>query len=100
MKIVPICLLFMLTVSTPAAVTPVGYLQFENGVLFAGNSTESSKRIGIGQATKLFVYPRLELSKQDGNKARSIRSMYLNANDTHKGIRKAQTEDDSWLNIK
>ena len=68
MKIVPICLLCMLsafaqlspaqsgtpsvpeanpgrpTVSTPATLTPVGYLQFENGALFAEDSTEFSKR--------------------------------------------------------
>jgi hypothetical protein len=47
------------TVSTPATLTPVGYLQFENGVLFAQDSTEFSKRIGIGQVTKLAVRPRL-----------------------------------------
>ena len=88
MKIVSICLLPMLsafaqlspaqsvtpsvleanpgrpTVSTPATLTPVGYLQFENGVLFAQNSTEFSKRTGISQVTKLSVLPRLELFLQ------------------------------------
>ena len=73
MKIVPICLLCMLsafaqlssaqsestavpeanpgrpTVSTPATLTPVGYLQFENGALFAEDSAEFSKRFGIEQ---------------------------------------------------
>jgi len=62
-------------VSTPATLTPVGYLQFKNGVLFAEHSSEFSKRIGIGQVTKLSVFPRLELSKQDRNKPRSIWSM-------------------------
>jgi len=52
------------TVSTPATLTPVGYLQFENGVVFAQQSTEFSKRIGIGQVTKLSVHPRLELFLQ------------------------------------
>jgi hypothetical protein len=52
------------TVSTPATLTPVGYLQFENGALFAQNSTEFSKRIGIGQVTKLSVLPRLQLFLQ------------------------------------
>ena len=52
------------TVSTPATLTPVGYLQFENGALFAEHSTEFSKRIGIGQVTKLSVHPRLELFLQ------------------------------------
>jgi hypothetical protein len=99
LKIVPICLLFILstlaqlsraqsatafapeanpgrpTILTPATLTPVGYLQFENDVLFAEHSTEFSKRIGIGQVTKLSVFPRLELSKQDRNKPRSIWSM-------------------------
>ena len=52
------------TVSTPATLTPVGYLQFENGTLFAENSTEFSKRIGTSQVTKLSVLPRLELFVQ------------------------------------
>jgi hypothetical protein len=49
------------TVSTPAALTPVGYLQFENGTLFAEHSTEFSNRFGVSQVTKLAVLPRLEL---------------------------------------
>jgi hypothetical protein len=52
------------TVSTPATLTPVGYLQFETGALFAEDSTEFSKRVGIGQVTKLSVLPRLELFLQ------------------------------------
>ena len=52
------------TVSTPATLTPVGYLQFENGVLFAQDSTEFSNRIGVSQVTKLSVLPRLELFLQ------------------------------------
>jgi hypothetical protein len=52
------------TVSTPATLTPVGYLQFENGALFAESSTEFSRRFGIGQVTKLTVLPRLELFLQ------------------------------------
>jgi hypothetical protein len=88
LKIVPICLLLMLsalaqpsraqsgttsvpeanpgrpTVSTPATLTPVGYIQFENGTLFAEDSAEFSKRTGIGQVTKLSVLPRLELFLQ------------------------------------
>jgi hypothetical protein len=70
LKVLPICLLCMMsvlarvssaqsgttsvpevnpgrpTVSTPATLTPVGYLQFETGVLFAQDSTEFSNRIG------------------------------------------------------
>src|SRR5260370_249719 len=69
LKIVPICLLCMLsafaqlsqaqsgipsvpeanprrpTVSTPATLTPIGYLQFENVALFAEDSAEFSKPI-------------------------------------------------------
>jgi hypothetical protein len=52
------------TVSTPATLTPVGYLQFENGALFAQDSTEFSNRIGVSQVTKLTVLPRLELFLQ------------------------------------
>jgi hypothetical protein len=52
------------TVSTPATLTPVGYLQFENGALFAEDSTEFSKRMGTSQLTKLSVLPRLELFLQ------------------------------------
>ncbi len=52
------------TVSTPATLTPVGYLQFENGVLYATESTEFNTRLGISQVTKLTVHPRLELLLQ------------------------------------
>jgi hypothetical protein len=49
------------TVSTPATLTPVGYLQFENGTLFAQHSPEFDTRFGINQITKLTVAPRLQL---------------------------------------
>lgn len=52
------------TVSTPATLTPVGYLQFENGTLFAEDSTEFSNRFGVDQVIKLAVLPRLELFLQ------------------------------------
>jgi hypothetical protein len=48
------------TVSTPATLTPVGYLQFETGGLGAVTSPEFGTRIGINQVTKLTVLPRLE----------------------------------------
>lgn len=60
------------TVSTPATLTPVGYLQFENGALFAESSTEFSRRFGIGQVTKLTVHPRLELFLQSEPLAVSV----------------------------
>jgi hypothetical protein len=48
------------TVSTPATLTPAGYLQFENGALFAANSPEFSRRLGINQVTKLSVDSRAQ----------------------------------------
>jgi hypothetical protein len=52
------------TVSTPATLTPVGYLQFENGFLFAKDSLEFSERFALNQVTKLTVHPRIELILQ------------------------------------
>jgi hypothetical protein len=49
------------TVSTPATLTPVGYLQFETGVLGANHSPEFSSRYGLNEVIKLSVIPRLEL---------------------------------------
>jgi hypothetical protein len=49
------------TVSTPATLTPAGYLQFENGTLYAANSPEFSRRVGINQVTKLSLDRWVEL---------------------------------------
>ena len=49
------------TVSTPPTLTPVGYLQFENGGLYATHSPEFSKRFGISQVIKLSINERMEL---------------------------------------
>lgn len=49
------------TVSTPATLTPAGYLQFENGGLFAAHSPEFSRRLGIEQVTKLSIDTRVQL---------------------------------------
>jgi hypothetical protein len=49
------------TFSTPASLTPVGYLQFENGGLYAESSPEFTMLSGINQVTKLTVAPRLQL---------------------------------------
>jgi hypothetical protein len=49
------------TVSTPATLTPVGYLQFENGGLYATESPEFDTQFGINQVTKLAVASRLQL---------------------------------------
>lgn len=60
------------TVSTPATLTPVGYLQFENGALYASESPEFSTRLGVNQVTKLTVHPRLELLVQTEPFVRSL----------------------------
>lgn len=52
------------TVSSPATLTPVGFLQFESGGMFAHNSPEFSNRMSFQQVTKLTVHPRLELILQ------------------------------------
>jgi hypothetical protein len=48
------------TLSTPATLAPVGYLQFEAGTLGATMSPEFSTRLGVNQVAKLAVTPRLE----------------------------------------
>lgn len=52
------------TVSTPAAITPVGYLQFETGALSAGHSPEAARRYSVNEVIKLAVHPRLEFLLQ------------------------------------
>jgi hypothetical protein len=49
------------TVSTPATLTPVGYLQFETGFLGASHSPEFSSRYGFNEVMKLSIAPGLEL---------------------------------------
>lgn len=49
------------TVSTPATLTPVGYLQFETGGLGAKHSPEFSSRYGLNEVMKLSLASRLEL---------------------------------------
>ena len=49
------------TVSTPATLTPVGYLQFENGGLYSDTSPEFATLFGINQVTKLTVASGLQL---------------------------------------
>lgn len=48
------------TVSTPATLTLVGYLQFETGTLGADHSPEFSSRYGFNTVIKFSVAPRLE----------------------------------------
>jgi len=49
------------TVSTPATLTPVGYVQFESGFTGAATSVEFSSRYSFNLVAKLSVSPRLEL---------------------------------------
>jgi hypothetical protein len=49
------------TVSTPATLTPTGYLQFETGVNAASQSPEFSSRFAPNEVMKFSVHPRLEL---------------------------------------
>jgi hypothetical protein len=76
------------TVSTPATLTPVGYLQFETGVLGASHSPEFSSRYGFNEVTKLSVAPRLELIasaeplvhyRADGTSANGTAEVFLGA---------------------
>ena len=62
------------TVSTPATLTPVGYLQFETGSLGATTSPEFGSRVGINQVTKLAVLPQLEFLVQTEPYVRSTTS--------------------------
>jgi hypothetical protein len=48
------------TVSTPATLTPVGYLQFENGGMYASDSAEFASQLSVNQVTKLTVNSRLQ----------------------------------------
>jgi hypothetical protein len=49
------------TVSTPATLTPVGYLQLETGSFFAWNSTEFSSRYAVNEVAKLTVHRRVQV---------------------------------------
>jgi hypothetical protein len=49
------------TVSTPATLTPVGYFQFETGILSAWHSPGLSSQSSINEVVKFSVAPRLEL---------------------------------------
>ncbi|HVB85714.1 MAG TPA: transporter [Candidatus Dormibacteraeota bacterium] len=49
------------TVSTPATLTPVGYLQFESGVLGAWHSPELSSQSSVNEVVKIAVTQRLQL---------------------------------------
>lgn len=76
------------TVSTPATLTPIGFLQFETGILGASTSPEFSSRFGPNEVVKLTVAPRLELlvagepvawSKVNGLVSTSVADIFLGA---------------------
>src|SRR5690242_8612307 len=48
------------TISTPAALTPVGYLQFETGALGAEHSAEFSNRASIEETIKFAISSRVQ----------------------------------------
>jgi hypothetical protein len=52
------------TVSTPATLTPVGYLQFETGFTPAYDSPEFSSRYSLNEVIKLTIASRLEFLVQ------------------------------------
>jgi len=52
------------TVATPAALTPIGYLQFETGLSRAGTFAEFRNRAAYDLVTKLTVHPRLQMLVQ------------------------------------
>jgi len=54
------------TVSTPATLTPVGYLQFETGILAAWHSPEFSSQVDLGEVIKFAVSRRVELLAASG----------------------------------
>ncbi len=74
--------------STPATLTPAGYLQFETGFLGASDSPKFSSRYGFNEVMKLSVVPRLELLASaepiaryaaDGKTANSVADVFLGA---------------------
>jgi hypothetical protein len=52
------------TVSTPATLTPVGYLQFETGVLGAEHSADLPNQVSFNEVMKFSVNQRVELLLQ------------------------------------
>jgi hypothetical protein len=76
------------TVSTPATLTPAGYLQFETGGIAANHSPEFSSRYSLNEVMKFSTAPRLELLASgdliahytaDGNTANRVADVFLGA---------------------
>ena len=60
------------TVSTPATLTPVGYLQFENGYLYANHSPEFSSQSSLNEVVKFSATRRIQLLVSAGPFAHSL----------------------------
>jgi len=60
------------TVSTPATLTPVGYLQFETGYMYATDSPEFSSQSSLNEVVKFSVVRRLQLLVSAGPFAHSV----------------------------
>ena len=69
------------TVSTPATLTPVSYLQFENGTLYADGSPGLTAQFSINQATRLAVTQRVQFFSLWEPMASSSRSSQANNED-------------------
>ena len=76
------------TVSTPATLTPVGYLQLETGFVPASHSPEFSSKYSFDEVIKLAVAPRLEFLAvaepiahftADGTSASRVADIFLGA---------------------
>jgi hypothetical protein len=76
------------TVSTPATLTPAGYLQFETGAIGATHSPEFISRTALNETMKLSVMPRLEFiasaepyvrSRADGVSANGVAEVFVGA---------------------
>src|SRR5262245_1432899 len=52
------------TVSTPATLTPPGYVQFETGVLAATDFEQLAARVGFNEVAKVTVHPRIQILAQ------------------------------------
>jgi hypothetical protein len=52
------------TVTSTATLAPVGYLQFENGGLYAAGTPGMAAQLSLSQVTRLAVHPRLEFFSQ------------------------------------
>jgi len=68
---VPACNPARPTVSTPATLTPPGYVQFENGGLYATGSPEFDVQWSVNQVTKLTLNSRIQLLSLAGPTAQT-----------------------------